>query len=99
MEEREVKAEELLREGVISGETYVDIATDFYLLDDEDNILTGKQDFGRFTFQSPIANTEFKLDLNYTITDMPGGIYNFQTVIRDVNSGKSTKFTKKIRLK
>lgn len=31
LEERKVKAEELLKEGVISGETYVDIATDFPL--------------------------------------------------------------------
>lgn len=77
----------------------VNIATDLYVLDEEDNIIAGKQGFIKFNIKTYIPNTEFKLDLDYMLTDATKGIYNLQTVIHDLNSNKKTKFTKKIEIR
>jgi OmpA-OmpF porin, OOP family len=81
------------------GDSYsINITTDVYFLRNGE-ILTGKQDFGKFEFISPIQKTEFQLELTYWLTDAPPGDYDVQTVIHDQNSGQSTKFATPIKMK
>lgn len=77
----------------------INLATDLHVLDPEGNILLGKKNFGLFDLASPIPNTEFKLDLTYTLSGAPPGKYILETVVRDQNSDKTTEFTKTIRIK
>jgi len=81
------------------GESYViNMTTDVLFLQD-DQVVTGQQDFGKFEVISPIPNTEFRLDLTYWLTNAPKGVYDIQTIVHDKNSGKNTKFTKRIEIK
>jgi outer membrane protein OmpA-like peptidoglycan-associated protein len=81
------------------GDSYsINIKTDVYFLRNGE-ILTGKQDFGKFEFISPIQKTEFQLELTYWLTDAPPGDYDVQTVVHDQNSGQSTKFTTQVKMK
>ena len=83
------------------GHVYsIEVATDFYLRDEKaEKILFEKKNFGRFAHTSPVQNTEFFLNLSYTLTGMPAGIYTLQTVVRDVHSGKSTMFSNAVEIK
>ena len=81
-----------------AGGYAINITTDVYFMKDGE-ILAGQQDFGKFEFTSPIANTEFRLDLTYWLDDAPPAVYDVQTVVHDRNSGQSTKFTTQIELK
>lgn len=82
-----------------TGAAYsINITTDVYFIKDGE-ILAGQQDFGNFEITSPIANTEFRLDLTYWLSDAPPAIYDVQTVVHDRNSGQSTKFITQIELK
>lgn len=79
-----------------AGDLYfINIVTDFYLLSDSGKVLGGLQDFGKFDLSSPYPVTDFRLDLTYTVSAPPGE-YRIQTVIRDRNSGKNTRFARKI---
>jgi hypothetical protein len=83
-----------------AGDAYsIDVVTDFLVLDEGGKVLGGVQEFGKFSLVSFIPTTDFRLDLTYTLTDAPAGVYQLQTVINDKNSNKSTKFTQKIRIK
>lgn len=77
----------------------IDIVTDFLVLDEGGKVLGGVQEFGKFSLVSFIPTTDFRLDLTYTLTDAPAGVYQLQTVINDKNSNKSTKFIQKVRIK
>jgi len=81
------------------GQLYgINVATDLYILDENNNVLSGKENFGNFSLKSPIPNTEFHMDLTYTLTGIPAGIYMLKTVVRDINSGKATDFINKIEI-
>jgi hypothetical protein len=83
-----------------AGEAYaIDVVTDFLVLDEAGKVLGGVQEFGKFNLVSVIPTTDFRLDLTYTLTDAPAGVYQLQTVINDKNSNKSTKFIQKVRIK
>ncbi|MEC9493381.1 hypothetical protein [Flexistipes sp.] len=77
---------------------HITIATDLHVLDPEGNILMGKKNFGSFDFVSPFPNTEFKMDLTYTLSGAPPGKYLLETVLRDKNSNKTTEFVKTIKI-
>ena len=82
------------------GEAFsINIITDFYVIDKENKILAGKQSFGKFGLVTPLPTTDFRLDLDYTLTGAPNGIYNIKTVIHDQNTGERTEFTKKIEIR
>jgi hypothetical protein len=82
------------------GDSYhINITTDFLVLDDAGKILGGQQEVLKFDDISPIPITDFSLDLTYTLTGAPAGIYKFQTTVNDKNSAKSTKFDTKIEIK
>ncbi len=78
---------------------HINIATDLHLLDPEGNILMGKKNFGSFDMVSPFPNTEFKVDLTYSLSGLPSGKYILETVLRDKNSNKRTEFSKTIKIK
>lgn len=79
------------------GDSYhINITTDFLVSDDAGKILGGQQEVLKFDNISPIPVTDFSLDLTYTLTGAPAGIYKFQTTVNDKNSAKSTKFETKI---
>lgn len=81
------------------GQLYgINIATDLYILDENNNVLSGKENFGNFSLKSPIPNTEFHMDLTYTLSGIPAGVYMLKTVVRDINSGKATDFVNKIEI-
>lgn len=81
------------------GEAYsINISTDVYFMQGGE-ILAGQQNFGTFEIVSPMANTEFRLDLTYWLTEAPAGLYDIQTVVHDQNSGLSTKFVTQIEMK
>jgi hypothetical protein len=83
-----------------AGDAYsIDVVTDFLVLDEAGKVLGGVQEFGKFSLVSFIPTTDFRLDLTYTLTDAPAGVYQLQTVINDKNSNKSTKFIQKVRIK
>jgi len=83
-----------------AGDAYaIDVVTDFLVLDEAGKVLGGVQEFGTFSLVSFIPTTDFRLDLTYTLTDAPAGVYQLQTVINDKNSNKSTKFIQKVRIK
>lgn len=77
---------------------HINIATDLHVLDPEGNILMGKKNFGSFDVVSPFPNTEFKMDLTYTLSGVPQGKYILETVLRDKNSNKTTEFVKTIKI-
>jgi outer membrane protein OmpA-like peptidoglycan-associated protein len=82
------------------GDSYhINITTDFLVLDDAGKILGGQKEVLKFNDISPIPVTDFSLDLTYTLTGAPAGIYKFQTTVNDRNSAKSTKFDTKIEIK
>ncbi|MFY9402900.1 MAG: hypothetical protein WAQ07_05790 [Candidatus Omnitrophota bacterium] len=82
-----------------NGQLYgINIATDLYILDENNNVLSGKENFGNFSLKSPIPNTEFYMDLTYTLKGIPAGVYILKTVVRDINSGKATDFVNKIEI-
>ena len=82
------------------GDSYqINITTDFLVLDETGKVLGGQQDVYKFDHTSPIPNTEFSLDLTYTLTGLPGGVYKIQTKINDKNSAKSTTFENIIEIK
>jgi len=81
------------------GEIYsIDIVTDFYVSDEKGEVLGGSDGFGKFSISSFIPTTDFRLDLTYTLTGAPPGVYNLQTIVHDKNSDKTTKFTKQIKI-
>ncbi len=81
------------------GDSYsINITTDVYFLR-EGEILAGQQNFGKFELISPMQKTDFQLELTYWLTDAPPGDYDVQTVVHDQNSGQSTKFTTKVKMK
>jgi hypothetical protein len=61
-------------------------------------VLGGAQEFGKFNIESFIPTIDFRLDLTYTLTDAPPGVYKIQTVIHDKNSDKLTDFVKTIKI-
>lgn len=73
----------------------INIASDFRVLDKEENVLMEKNDFATFDIATPFPNTEFKMDFNYTL-NAPPGKYILQTELRDQNSDKATEFNKTI---
>jgi len=82
------------------GDSYhINITTDFLVLDDAGKILGGQQEVLKFNDISPIPVTDFSLDLTYTLTGAPPGIYKFRTTVNDKNSAKSTKFDTKIEIR
>ena len=81
------------------GQLYgINITTDLYILDENNNVLSGKENFGKFSLTSPIPNTEFHMDLTYTLNGIPAGVYMLKTVVREINSGKATDFVNKIEI-
>ena len=81
------------------GDAYsINISTDVYFLQGGE-VMAGQQNFGAFELITPIPSTEFRLDLTYWLTDAPAGVYDVQTVVHDMNSGQSTKFTTQIKMK
>jgi hypothetical protein len=82
------------------GDSYkTDITTDFIVLDDKGNILGGQREAYKFDHTSPIPATDFFLDLTYTLTGAPEGIYALQTTVNDKNSGKTTQFETLIEIR
>jgi hypothetical protein len=82
------------------GDSYhINITTDFLVSDDAGKVLGGQKDVIKFNNISPIPMTDFSLDLTYTLTGAPAGIYNFQTTVNDKNSTKSTKFETTIEVR
>ena len=82
------------------GDSYhINITTDFLVLDDAGKILGGQKEVLKFNDISPIPVTDFSLDLTYTLTGAPAGIYKFQTTVNDKNSAKSTQFDTKIEIR
>ena len=75
---------------------HINIATDLHVLDEEGNILMSQKNFGSFDHASPFPNTEFKMDLTYTLSGAPPGKYILETVLRDQNSDKTTEFAKTV---
>ena len=73
----------------------INIASDFRVLDKEENVLMEKNDFASVDIDTPFPNTEFKMDFNYTL-NAPPGKYILQTELRDQNSDKTTEFNKTI---
>lgn len=76
---------------------YINIATDSSVLNEEGKVLTSQKNFGSFDLVSPFPNSEFKLDLNYTL-NAPPGKYIIKTDIRDLNSDKATEITKTVMI-
>lgn len=82
------------------GEVYaIDISVDLYISDAKGNVLFGKEGFLKLPLKSPIANTEFVLDLTYSLSGVPHGSYSLKTVVNDLNSGKKTEFVKEIKIR
>jgi len=82
------------------GDTYqINITTDFLVSDETGKVLGGQEEVYKFDHTSPIPNTEFSLDLTYTLTGLPGGFYKIQTKINDKNSAKSTTFENIIEIR
>ncbi|NLE65214.1 MAG: hypothetical protein GX606_04795 [Elusimicrobia bacterium] len=77
----------------------IDVATDLYIMDTEGNVLSGKENFGAFHFVTPMPNTEFFLELHYTLTGAPEGAYDLKTVVRDLNSDKRTDLVTRVRIR
>lgn len=73
----------------------INIASDFRVLDKEENILMEKNNFASSNIATPFPNTEFKMDFNYTL-NAPPGKYILQTELRDQNSDKATVLNKTI---
>jgi len=83
-----------------NGDSYeINITTDFLVLDETGKVLGGQNDVYKFDHTSPIPNTEFSLDLTYTLTGLPDGIYKIQTKVNDKNSAKSTAFDNIIEIR
>jgi outer membrane protein OmpA-like peptidoglycan-associated protein len=78
---------------------HINITTDFLVLDETGKVLGGQEEVYKFDHTSPIPNTEFSLDLTYTLTGLPGGVYKIQTKINDKNSAKSTSFENIIEIR
>lgn len=82
------------------GDSYhINIAADFLVSDDAGKVLGGQKNVIQFNNISPIPMTDFSLDLTYTLTGAPSGIYNIQTTVNDKNSTHSTKFENKIEIR
>jgi len=82
------------------GDSYqINITTDFLVLDESGKILGGQEEVYKFDHISAIPNTDFSLDLTYTLTGLPSGGYKIQTKINDKNSAKTTMFENQIRIK
>ena len=82
------------------GDSYhINIAADFLVSDDAGKVLGGQKNVIQFNNISPIPMTDFSLDLTYTLTGAPAGIYNIQTTVNDKNSTHSTKFENKIEIR
>jgi len=82
------------------GDSYqINITTDFLVLDETGKVLGGQEEVYKFDHTSPIPNSEFSLDLTYTLTGLPGGVYKIQTKINDKNAAKSTKFENIIEIR
>jgi len=92
----EILGAKIMKQG---GIYKLSVACDFQFLDENGNVMFGKDDFGKFDVVSPMPNTEFYLNLTYKVTGAPKGKYKLQTVVRDLNSSKSTKFAKDIEIK
>jgi outer membrane protein OmpA-like peptidoglycan-associated protein len=75
------------------GDSYhINITTDFLVFDKTGKVLGGQEEVYKFDHVSAIPNTDFLLDLTYTLTGLPSGTYKIQTKINDKNSAKSTTF-------
>jgi hypothetical protein len=82
------------------GDSYhINITADFLVSDDAGKVLGGQKDIIQFNNISPIPMTDFSLDLTYSLTGAPAGIYNIQTTVNDKNSTHSTKFENKIEIR
>jgi len=82
------------------GDSYqINITTDFLVLDENGKVLGGQEEVYKFNHISAIPNTDFLLDLTYTLTGLPSGTYKIQTKINDQISAKSTTFENIIEIK
>jgi len=68
-------------------------------LDENGKVLGGQEEVYKFNHISAIPNTDFLLDLTYTLTGLPSGTYKIQTKINDQISAKSTTFENIIELR
>jgi outer membrane protein OmpA-like peptidoglycan-associated protein len=82
------------------GDSYhINITTDFLVFDETGKVLGGQEEVYKFDHVSAIPNTDFLLDLTYTLTGLPSGTYKIQTKINDKNTAKSTTFENKIEIR
>lgn len=68
------------------------IAADFELRDTKGKILAGQKDFASFKLASYDRNTEYFMNVTYTLTGLPAGAYVIGTQLRDTVTGKSASF-------
>jgi len=82
------------------GDSYhINITTDFLVFDETGKVLGGQEEVYKFDHVSAIPNTDFSLDLTYTLTGLLSGTYKIQTKINDKNSAKSATFENMIKIR
>ena len=69
----------------------VAIDSDFELIKDS-MVIFKKENFAEFKASSSRPNTEFKIDLTYTLNGLTPGAYTMRTILRDKHSTKKTSF-------
>ena len=78
---------------------HVGLGADFVLMSDDGNVLGGKENVLTIEKTTPLPNTEFYIDLTYTISGLTDGTYKIKTTIHDKNSAKNTTFMKKVQFR
>ncbi len=82
------------------GHTYsVGLTADFVVMAEDGTVLGGKDNVLTLEKSTPMPNTEFLIDLTYTISGLKKGSYTIKTTIHDKYSSKSTTLMTPIRIK
>jgi hypothetical protein len=67
------------------------LTADFTFLNADGDVLAGKRGFGNWVMTSHERNTEFFMNLTYTLSGVKPGNYVIETVLNDKFSDKTTK--------
>ncbi len=76
------------------GKYLIHFTQDLYLLDQEGNVLFGKEQALEFSYETLIPVLDLYVTNTITLTDAPAGTYNWKAVLHDQLSGKSAEYMK-----
>ncbi|RLB08341.1 MAG: hypothetical protein DRG59_05305 [Deltaproteobacteria bacterium] len=77
---------------------HVGLGADFVVMSEDGTELGGKENVLTIEKSTPLPNTEFYIDLRYTISGLAGGTYKIKTTIHDRNSSKSATLLTPIKI-